>query len=205
MGQKQAGRRRRARRMDPVQALSEDTGPRWGRGGFLPAPPSVVDSTGPGRPAHAPGLPCTRASLGRGENGAETRAGPGGPALCARSCVCPEQCLILLPLASVCLDSTKRRPWGGDLALWRRQRWYTICFRTSYLSPLCAHPGDRMEPLWRVTLSPSFFLPGCSLFTCIQHAFRLDCSPLCPGHPSGKCPSSTWRTASKRGGRICCC
>lgn len=124
MGQKQAGRRRRARRMDPVQALSEDTGPRWGRGGFLPAPPSVVDSTGPGRPAHAPGLPCTRASLGRGENGAETRAGPGGPALCARSCVCPEQCLILLPLASVCLDSTKRRPWGGDLALWRRQRWY---------------------------------------------------------------------------------
>ena len=88
MGQKQAGRRRRAGRTDPVQALSEDTGPRWGRGGFLPAPPSVVDCTGPGRPAHAPGLPCTRASLDRGENGAETRAAPGGP-----SPVCPQLCL----------------------------------------------------------------------------------------------------------------
>ena len=61
--------------------------------------------------------------LTEGKMGLRRELLPGGPAPCVRSYVCPGQCLILLPLASVCLDSTKRRPWGGGLALWRRQRW----------------------------------------------------------------------------------
>lgn len=55
------------------------------------------------------------------------------------------------------------------------------------------------------SLPLSLSLPGCSLFTCTRCACWLDCSPLFPGDLSGTCPSSTWITAGKRGGRMRCC
>lgn len=50
-----------------------------------------------------------------GRKAAETRAP------CEGSNVCPEQCLILLPLASARLHSMQKLPWG---TLWRLKRWH---------------------------------------------------------------------------------
>lgn len=49
----------------------------------------------------------------QGRKAAETRAP------CVSSNVCPEQCLILLPLASARLHSMQKLPWG---TLWRLKR-----------------------------------------------------------------------------------